>query len=84
MDNKTKALIAVGASMAANCQACLSFNAKKAKEIGVEDQDLNEAIAIAKLVRKGAMGKMDQFSSILLKSAGELAINTSNEGCGCS
>ena len=65
MENKTKMLIAIGAAVTANCQPCLKAAVSEAKGIGVEDKDIWEAIAIGRVVRKGAMGKMDKFASTL-------------------
>ena len=65
MDNKTKMLIAVGASFTANCQPCLTTAVKEAEGIGVDKKEIQEAIAIGRVVRKGAMGKMDKSASVL-------------------
>lgn len=65
MDNKIKLLIAVGASMTANCQPCLKTAVTQAQSIGVEKKEIIEAIAIGRVVRKGAFGKMDKFASSL-------------------
>ncbi len=39
MDEKMKELIAVGASVGAHCQPCLTYHAGKAKEMGIEQND---------------------------------------------
>ena len=66
MDNRIKELIAIGASVAANCQPCVEYHAGKARENGAEQKEIAEAIAIGKIVRKGATGKMDRFLSATL------------------
>ena len=65
MDSKTKMLIAVGASFASNCQPCLKTAIAEAQKVGVEKKEVFEAIAICRVVRKGAMGKMDKLASTL-------------------
>ena len=65
MEDKTKILIAVGASITANCQPCLKTAIAQAEQIGVEKKEIVEAIAIGRLVRKGAIGKMDKLASTL-------------------
>lgn len=65
MDNKTKVLIAVGASVTANCQPCLKTAITQAGAVGTEKKELLEAIAIGRLVRRGANGKMDKLASTL-------------------
>jgi AhpD family alkylhydroperoxidase len=65
METKTKLLIAVGASVTASCQPCLKTAVTQAEAAGVGKKDILEAIAIGRIVRKGAMGKMDKFASTL-------------------
>ena len=65
MEDKVKLLIAVGASVTANCQACLKTAVTQAESVGVEKKEILEALAIGRLVRKGAIGKMDNFTSKL-------------------
>jgi len=70
MENKTKLLIAVGASLTANCQACLKTAITHAQGAGVSKKEILEAIAIGRVVRRGAFGKMDKFSSKLAGDPG--------------
>ncbi|MFX1253673.1 MAG: carboxymuconolactone decarboxylase family protein [Promethearchaeota archaeon] len=65
MEIRTKLLVAVGASITANCQPCLKTAVEQAEGAGVDKKEIQEAIAIGKVVRKGAMGKMDKFVSTL-------------------
>lgn len=65
IDNKMKELIAVGASITANCQPCLQYHADKALEFGADGEEVAAAIEVGKQVRKGASAKMDHFSSSL-------------------
>jgi AhpD family alkylhydroperoxidase len=65
MDNKIKLLIAVGASVTANCQPCLKTAVAEAQSTGADKKEILEAIAIGRVVRKGAFGKMDKFASTL-------------------
>jgi AhpD family alkylhydroperoxidase len=66
MENKIKMLIAVGAAVTANCQPCLKTAVSQAQGTGAEEKEIREAIAIGRIVRKGAMGKMDKFALTLL------------------
>ncbi len=82
LDNRTKELIAVGASLTAHCQPCLQYHVSQATESGASEQEIAEAIAIGKMVRKGADAKMDEFAASLNPSA-VTAAGSSNGGCGC-
>ena len=44
LDEQTLRLIAIGASITANCQPCLQTNVTKALECGVDEQKIAEAI----------------------------------------
>ena len=60
-DNRTTELVAIGASVTANCLSCLEYHAGKAAEYGVDEQEIAQAIDVGKMVRKGAAGKMDKL-----------------------
>jgi len=65
-DDKMTELVAIGASVAANCRPCVQFHVAKAVEIGVDKEDIDKAISVGKMVRKGAAGKMDKLTSEIL------------------
>ncbi len=81
MDIRIKELIAIGASVTTNCQPCLKYHVNKAKESGADEQEITETIAVAKMVRKGAMSKMDQLASNVFTDAGDSGKASENE-CG--
>jgi AhpD family alkylhydroperoxidase len=82
LDIRIKELIAVGASVTANCQPCLQYHVSKARESGADDEEIEIAIAVAKAVRKGAALKMDDFAT-RLGAATETAECGAGQGCGC-
>lgn len=61
MDEKTKELIAIGASITAHCQSCLEYHIKEATNLGASAKDIHMAIAIGKSLEKGASKVMDNF-----------------------
>ncbi len=95
LSDKTLRLIAVGASMAANCQPCLQGNLAKARSDGCDEQEIAEAIWVGKMVRRGAASKMDVFAASLIPdeagigernnqaSQSSLTAEPAEEGCGC-
>ena len=82
LDNRIRALIAVGASVAANCQPCLAHNLGAALEWGADDQEIAEAVEVGKRVREGAAAKMDEFASGP-NLARNPATGRPDPGCGC-
>ena len=83
MDKKTKELIAVGAAVGVNCQPCLQKLAGIAREGGADERDIMAAIAVGKMVRAGATGKMDDFISEMFKDFEQCEATVASP-CGCS
>lgn len=82
MDEQTKELIAIGASVTANCEPCLEFHLRKAREYGASEKEISDAIGVGKTVKKGAMSKYNEFINTLL---GEVKTHHENSsGCGCN
>ncbi len=63
MDANLKELIAIGASVSAHCQPCLEYHVRAALELGIEKDEIRQAIEIGHMVEKGAMTAMKKFSS---------------------
>jgi AhpD family alkylhydroperoxidase len=77
LDNRILELIAVGASVAANCQPCLEYNVDKAREFGADGQEIAEAIEVGKRVRQGAAAKLDKLALSLID------LKVVERACGC-
>ena len=63
MDEKTKELIAIGASVTAHCQPCVRFHVSKARQLGLSEELIQESIAIGQMVEQGAGSAMRDFLS---------------------
>lgn len=84
LESRIQALIAVGASVSANCQPCLQSTVAMALKSGVSEQEITEAIEVGKRVRRGAASNMDKFASELnLAAATSVAAADSRCECGC-
>ncbi len=82
MEDKTKLLIAVGAAVAVNCQPCFKTIARQAREAGVGEKEILEAVGVARLVRNKSHMQMDRFVAGI--TGAEAAAGDSNGGCGCT
>ncbi len=82
LDIRIRELIAVGTAVGANCHSCLQYHAAKAREQGVPEDEIAEAIEVGKAVRRGAHGSVDRLIGELLgeRSAVPPRMVT---GCGC-
>lgn len=45
-------LVAIGAAVAANCEPCLKYHVRKAREVGLTDDQLQAAVAVARQVKE--------------------------------
>lgn len=79
MDVKTKEMIAIGASVTANCIPCIRYHFNKGREVGLSDGEIKVAIQVGKSVRTGAAQKWDEEVSSLLSSSPE----RQKVSCGC-
>jgi AhpD family alkylhydroperoxidase len=81
-DNRTVELIALGASVAANCHPCLQNHINKALEAGLTKQEIKDAIEVGRTVRKGAAYSMDKLIASL--NGEQSTVSSENTGgCGC-
>lgn len=76
MDKKTKELIAIGCSVTANCHPCITYHTKKARDLGLDDESIAQAVSVGQMVRKGAAGEMDKLLAELTS-----VDQTDNPGC---
>ena len=67
LDANIKELIAVGASVSANCHPCVKYHIAKAREMKIAEAEIQQAIDVGQMVRKGAAGQMDKLLEELSK-----------------
>ena len=60
-DANIKELIAIGASVSANCHPCIKYHIAKAREMKIDEAEIQQAVEVGKMVRKGAAGQMDEL-----------------------
>ena len=68
MDEKLKELIAIGASVSAHCQPCLTYHVGKARELGISEEQIAETVQMGQMVAKGAEQAMRQFAAEVVQS----------------
>ncbi len=85
MDDRIKKMLAVAASVGANCHPCLEYHAGKALSYGIEKSELMEVVEIAKAVRRGAAVSMDKLAlNLLSDDAPGRACGSQDTSCCCS
>jgi len=92
LETKIRELVAIGASVAANCQAWLVYHYKTACEAGASGEEINEAIEIGETVKSAVGLNMKTFAENLtcrpVPAVGSKDDNakdiSKNQGCGWS
>jgi len=67
LDANIKELIAIGASVSANCHPCIKYHIAKAREMKIDEAEIQQAAEVGQMVRKGAAGQMDELIEELKK-----------------
>jgi len=62
MNENIKELIAIGAAVAGHCQPCLTYHVGRAKELGVGEGEIREALEMGHKVERGAMAAMKNYA----------------------
>jgi len=83
MDEKTKELIAIGASISGHCQPCFKNHIEQALKLGVSLEEINTAIAVGRMVEKGALKAMDNFAKEQIGSFNSAGTLNSSGDFGC-
>ncbi|MCM1567234.1 MAG: carboxymuconolactone decarboxylase family protein [Dehalobacter sp.] len=66
MDERMKELIAIGVSVGVHCQPCLDFHLGKARDLGIGEDEIKEAVEVGHMVEKGALNAMRKHVSLVL------------------
>jgi AhpD family alkylhydroperoxidase len=73
LDKRTKELVAMAAAIAGKCQPCFACHFKQAKELGIPQEQIDEAIQLAKDIRASGDKHMDEFAVRRMKETEEKA-----------
>jgi len=68
MDERTKELAAIAAAIAGKCQPCFAYHCNQAQELGIPQEQIDEAIQLAKDIRASGDQHMDGFAARRMNS----------------
>ena len=71
MDKKTEEMIALGVAYGINCTACMEYHKKEAVKAALTEEEMLEAITVAKQVKAGAAKKTESVANQLFGQASE-------------
>jgi AhpD family alkylhydroperoxidase len=67
LDERTKELVGIAASVAGHCRPCFLYHFKQAKKLGVSLEDIQEVVEFAGSISAAGDKGMNEFSSKQLK-----------------
>ncbi len=79
MDEICKELVAISASVAGHCQPCFLLHLAIARQVGVPEGDIREAIRWASAISDNGDRQMLEFVETEMPGVGE----SKKGGCGC-
>ncbi len=71
MDQRTKELVAIGASIAGHCQPCFRHHLAKAKELGISKEEIRDAVSLAERISGVGDQRMAEFVEEVFKEEKE-------------
>ena len=74
MDEKTRELVGIAASVAGHCRPCFIYHFKQAKKLGVTMGDINETVEFANRISTAGDKSMFEFVSKQLKGKKEVDV----------
>ena len=69
MDKQMKELVAIGAAAAANCHPCMDYHLAKCDELGLDRDEVTEAVKVGLMVNRGAENAIRKKARALLGEA---------------
>ena len=66
MDTQTKELVAMGAAAAANCHPCMDFHLAKCDALGIDREEVVDAVKVGLMVNRGAENALRKKARELL------------------
>lgn len=77
MDERTRELIAMGASAAVNCRPCLQYHLERCRKAGASEEDVKRAVETGLQVNRGAASKTREYADDLASGQEETATGSS-------
>ncbi len=60
-------MVAIGASIAGHCQPCFQHHLTRARELGMSEEDIREAVALAERISGVGDQRMAEFVEDIMK-----------------
>ena len=84
LNNREQSLVALGAALAANCVPCIEYHIPEAKNAGLSDPEIREAVEIADKVRRVPAKMVLQTALARIAESPSDSTGAIGAGCGCA
>ena len=84
LNNREQSLVALGAALAANCVPCIEYHIPEAKNAGLSDPEIREAIEIADKVRRVPAKMVLQTALARIEESPSDSTEAAGAGSGCA
>jgi len=84
LNNREQSLVALGAALAANCVPCIEYHIPEAKNAGLTDLEIREAVEIADKVRRVPAKMVMQTALSRIEESPSDTAEATDAGCGCA
>jgi 4-carboxymuconolactone decarboxylase len=84
LNNRERSLVSLGAAIAANCIPCIEFHIPDAKNSGLSESEIKEAVEIAAKVRRVPAWMIMQTALARIEVSASEAGEKTAAGCCCA
>ena len=84
LNNREQSLVALGAALAANCIPYIEYHIPEAKNAGLSDHEIREAVEIADKVRRVPAKMVLQTALARIEERPGDSTEATGAGCGCA
>ena len=84
LKDRERTLVSLGAALASNCVPCIEYHIPVAKQVGLSDREIEEALEIADKVRQVPARAVLETALARIESSPDDTADAVSSGCGCS
>lgn len=84
LNNRERSLVALGAAVAANCIPCVEYHIPEARQAGLSEAQIKQAVQIADRVRRVPAGMVMQAALARIDEHHTDSAQPTGSGCRCT
>ena len=84
LSRREQSLVALGAAIASNCVPCVEYHIPGARRVGLSDDEIDQALAIADKVRQVPARAVLEAALARIEASPAASAEAPGAGCGCS